>query len=211
MQTLAESGAAGTSENVAPRPHLPDVEYVDFGRRLAARLIDWVAHVVIGLASGVVVVILAYVVEGATGRSAQLAIDRLETGGLQAFLFGLLGSFLYDTVMEGLHGSTVGKLAVGITVLKESTRPCTLAAAAKRSLLFFYDSLFFGLVAEHSMKQSPRLQRYGDRWADTIVVRRRSQVVSHRRSFLRFTFVLVLAVTVDGLVLSAPALMALVA
>lgn len=186
------------------------LEYVDFGRRAAARLIDFVLHLLIGLASGVVVVILAYVVEGMTGRSAQVAIDRLENGGVQAFFLGLLSGFLYDTVMEGFHGSTLGKLVVGISVLQQPARPCTLLSAAKRSLLFFYDSLLFGLVAEHSMKQSPTLQRYGDRWANTVVVRRRSVPPSSRRSLLRFIVVLIFAVILDGAVLAATALVSLV-
>ena len=193
-----------------PVSPIPELEFVGFRRRAAARLIDLVVHFLIGMASGVAIAILAYVVQGFTGRSAQTAIDRLGTGGFEGFVLGMLGGFFYDTIMEGLHGSTVGKLIVGITVLQETAWPCTLSAAAKRSLLFFYDSLFFGLVAEHSMKQTPRQQRYGDHWADTVVVRRRSAPQSSVRSFGRFVLVLIVAGVVDGATLGADALLSFV-
>ncbi len=99
---------------------------------------------------------------------------------------------------------------VGITVLQDTARPCTLRAAAKRSPLLFYDSLFFGLVAEHSMKQTATLQRYGDRWAQTVVVRRRSAPSASRRSLGRFVAVVIVAGLVDGAVLGADALMSFV-
>lgn len=204
---LADVSIAVTEGSApVPLPSESGLEYVGFGRRAAARLIDLAVHLVIGFASGIAIAIFAYVIEGWTGRSAQIAIDRLENGGVQAFLLGMLGGLLYDTIMEGLHGSTVGKLLVGITVLRETARPCTLMPAAKRSLLYFYDALLFGMVAEHSMKQTPTQQRYGDRWADTVVVHRRSAPPASRRSFVRFAAVLILAALVDGAVLSANAL-----
>jgi hypothetical protein len=43
--------------------------------------------------------------------------------------------------------------------------------ALLRSLAYYFDGLFFGLVAYSSMKQSPLNQRYGDRWAHTVVIR----------------------------------------
>lgn len=197
--------AAETTPPEILEPGLP-LEYVGFGRRAAARLIDMVVHVVISALAGIVIVILAYFLEGLTGRSAQIALDRLENGGVAAFLLGLAGAFLYDTLMEGLHGSTVGKRMVGLTVLRVTADTCTLPAAAKRSLLYYYDALFFGLVAEHSMSQTPRQQRYGDRWADTVVVRRRSVPPSSLRSFGRFALVMFLACLVDGAVVGAHAL-----
>jgi uncharacterized RDD family membrane protein YckC len=201
-----------STEPSEPYPASPllGLEYVGFGRRAAARLIDLVVHLFVGLGSGIVIAILAYVVEGLTGRSAQTVLARLGSGGFQGFLLGMLGGFFYDTIMEGFDGSTMGKLIVGIMVLQETARPCTLKAAAKRSLLFFYDSLFFGLVAEHSMKQTPTQQRYGDHWAQTVVVRRRSAPPSSRHSFVRFVVVLIVAGLVDGAMLGADALLALV-
>jgi len=43
--------------------------------------------------------------------------------------------------------------------------------AIQRSLAYYWDALFFGLVGYNSMQQSPLNQRYGDVWAKTVVVR----------------------------------------
>lgn len=193
---------------VAPSEHdtvaaeIP-LAYVGFRRRAAARLIDLVAHYVISLVAGVVIAILAYVLQGATGRSAQPVLDRLQHGGPPAFLLALVGAFLFHAVMEGFHGSSLGKRMVGITVLDETARPCSFKAAVVRSLAFYFDGLFFGLVAEASMRERPTLQRYGDRWAQTVVVHRRSAPPSSLRSGLRFAVVFLAACVADGAVISA--------
>lgn len=190
--------------------HASGLEYVGFRRRLAARLIDFIVHFAVGVMAGAFVAILAVAVEQITGRSAQLAIVRLGEGGVVGFLLSATGALLYDAVMEGLHGSTLGKLLVGITVLDARTaRPCTFPAAIIRSLAFYWDSLFFGLVGEFSMRSSEAQQRYGDRWAQTVVVRRRSAPLSSIRSGARFALVLVVAVLLDGVVIAGQALMAL--
>jgi uncharacterized RDD family membrane protein YckC len=201
--TVPAPSEHGTGAAAAP------LEYVGFRRRAAGRLIDFVAHYAIGGMAGVVTVILAYVVQGVTGRSAQPVMDRLQHGGPLSFLLAMIGAFLFGLVMEGFHGSTAGKLMVGITVLDETAQPCSVKAAAVRSLAYYFDGLFFGLVAESSMRTSPSLQRYGDRWAHTVVVRRRSAPPSSLHSATRFALVLAVACVADGAVLSAHAWVAL--
>jgi hypothetical protein len=43
-----------------------------------------------------------------------------------------------------------------------------------RSLAFYVDGFFFGLIGKQSMDRSRRQQRYGDHWAHTIVIKTRS-------------------------------------
>ena len=43
-----------------------------------------------------------------------------------------------------------------------------------RSLGYYVDGLFFGLVGWTSMSRSPTKQRLGDKWAGTVVVHNRS-------------------------------------
>jgi hypothetical protein len=67
----------------------------------------------------------------------------------------------------------LGKLICGLVVVKENGQSCGLLAAFGRSLAFFVDSLFWGIPALISMSDSAKQQRLGDRWAKTMVVKRR--------------------------------------
>jgi uncharacterized RDD family membrane protein YckC len=187
----------------------PPLEYVGFRRRAAARLLDLLFHYAIGIVAGVTIAILAYFVQGLTGRPAQPILDVLGKGPL-GFLTALLGGILFDAIMEGFHGSTLGKRLVGITVLDESARPCNFKAATIRSFAFLFDGLLFGVVAQASMRDSPTQQRYGDRWAHTVVVFRRSVPEGSLRSSFRFGLVLMLASFADGLLILLEPLMMLV-
>ncbi|HVG24737.1 MAG TPA: RDD family protein [Thermoanaerobaculia bacterium] len=174
---------------------------VGFGRRLAARIIDTIIHFGVGLFGGVFSVILIGIYSAVSGASSDALLARVQGGGAAGFLLSLLGSILYDSISEGLHGSTAGKLLLGMVVLREDGRPCTYVQAVGRSLAFFFDSLFFGLVAHSSMKDSPMQQRYGDKWAGTIVVQRSSAPQWALRGGLRFVGVFFLALFVDAVAL----------
>src|SRR5205823_5416376 len=65
----------------------------------------------------------------------------------------------------------LGKLICQLRVIHEDAHSINIWSAVKRSLAFLWDGLFFGLVGYNSMKQSDLNQRYGDRWAHTVVVK----------------------------------------
>jgi uncharacterized RDD family membrane protein YckC len=172
-----------------------ELEPAGFGVRAGARVIDMVIHNVVAV---VVTFGLAFVVAiyaAIAQVPGQELIERLGRMTVLSILAALVASVAYHWVAEGLHGSSPGKMILGLAVLSEDGQPCGSRAALLRSLAFFVDGLVFGVPAYTSMRDSPQQQRYGDKWARTIVVRRRSVPAAHLRSTLRFNLALLLALT----------------
>ena len=76
----------------------------------------------------------------------------------------------YHVTSEWIGGATFGKLVLGLRVRNTELGRCTLGGAIIRTLGYFVDALFFGLVAYLVMQESPRKQRLGDQWGKTVVV-----------------------------------------
>lgn len=140
-----------------------------FGIRLGARAIDWVYGMMIGFVTGGV----------AGGIFSVLAeMDRLppdwpellQQHQFVSVSFGLIATFLYGAIAEGTGSITLGKLICGLRVVQVNERPVTFQGAVVRNAVYFIDALFFGLVGYTAMSQTPLRQRYGDKWAGTIVV-----------------------------------------
>jgi uncharacterized RDD family membrane protein YckC len=118
--------------------------------------------------------------------------------GVIFICFSLLGSVAYHTICEGVHGSTIGKRLLGIVVVQEDGNPCRLKPALIRSLAYYIDSLFFGVIGYMAMNKTPQEQRHGDDWAHTVVCRR-SDVAQHTlRSGGQFARALLFAAMVDS-------------
>ena len=105
-------------------------------------------------------------------------------GGLLSVLFrnapgvsGLLIAiivFAYFIVLEATQGATLGKMALGLRVVKTNGATITWADSVIRNLLRIIDGLFGYLVGAILIWNSPLKQRLGDRAAHTVVVRRPS-------------------------------------
>lgn len=111
--------------------------------------------------------------------SALFGTTSVEGGQVGASLSGLaaLGSFIlvfaYYILLEGFLGQTLGKMLLGIKVVKEDTGEVPgLGAATIRTLLRIIDSLFFYLVAFIAVLASQQNKRLGDMVAHTLVVRK---------------------------------------
>jgi uncharacterized RDD family membrane protein YckC len=145
-------------------------EGAGFWIRAGARLIDAVYGTVLGLFAGllggVVLVVLAQ-----AGLIEPGWQDRIQGLNIEGWALSLLGGFLYHSVSEGIYGASLGKLICQLRVVTEEGHPIAMKHALVRSLAYYVDALFFGLVAYASMKESSLKQRYGDRWAHTLVVR----------------------------------------
>lgn len=105
---------------------------------------------------------------------------------------------MLETVGEGVHGSTLGKLLLGFVVVQEDGAPCRSGSAFIRSIAYFVDGLFFGLVGYFAMQKTPQEQRHGDEWAHTIVCRRAQVAPQNLRGFGQFAMVFLLAVMADA-------------
>lgn len=141
-----------------------------FWIRAGARIIDIVYGLVLGLIGGFLAGI-ALVVLDKSGLITPGWQTRIQGFNFPGFGLSLLGGFLYHSLTEGIYGASLGKLICGLRVATGDGRPIGIAKAMLRSLAYYFDGLFFGLVAYSSMKQSDLNQRYGDKWAHTVVVR----------------------------------------
>lgn len=184
-----------TVPTVAPVPG-PTLEYVGFWPRAAARLIDLALIYAMAFASGIIVGFVIGFTAALSGRDAQAALDGLQAQSGASFGISLVAATIFYIIAESMHGSTPGKLILGFTVRAEDGSPCTVVQALKREIAYYVDGLVFGLPALSAMRSSARLQRIGDKWAKTVVVKTRSIPESERRSGLRFAGVTVLACAV---------------
>jgi uncharacterized RDD family membrane protein YckC len=140
-----------------------------FGIRAGARVIDVIATTIVAAISGAAGGMLTAMLAGA-GLVAPGWEERLGKQTASTFVFGFIASLAYHTIAEALGGATVGKAICGLRVLTEDRRPCTFGKALGRNAAYYFDALFFGLVAWSSMSKSMAKQRHGDKWASTIVV-----------------------------------------
>ncbi len=151
------------------------MEPAGFAIRLAARIIDSVARVLLAGVAGFVAAILLAILSAAgvidAGWQGRTAHPHGPSVIASSLLFGLLSSVVYDTACEALGGATFGKAICGLRTIRNDGGPCTFGKALGRSLAYFVDSLFFGLVAWSSMSKSPMAERLGDKWAGTYVIK----------------------------------------
>lgn len=169
---------------------------VTFWPRALARLIDFIVHYGVSASTGFFFGIMLAVASG--GPVSPRVLARLRGPSIAYLCLILLGSVLFEAICEGVHGSTPGKLALGMVVVQEDGSPCRTASALVRSFAYFIDSLFFGLVAYSAMQQSPQEQRLGDKWAETVVCKRSGVAPQHLRGPGRFVLGLFFALIVDS-------------
>jgi uncharacterized RDD family membrane protein YckC len=176
------------------------LEGVGFGRRVLARLIDFVVHSLVGLVVGVMTGLLVMIGAAFRGVEPDHTVALISADSSLGFVAGLLGATAMHVLAEWLHGSTLGKRVCGITVIHEDGGPADFLGVVKRNLAYFADSFFFGFVAYQKMAESSRCQRIGDRWGRTMVVRIDALAPSERRSGLRFAAASLAALMADGLI-----------
>ncbi len=126
------------------------LQYVGVGLRFLAVLID---SIIIGVVAGILTFLFR------------------DAPGLSGFLTAII-AIGYFIVMEATQGATLGKMALGLRVVKTNGAPITWTDSIIRNLLRIIDSLFFYLVGAILIWTSPLKQRLGDRVANTVVVRR---------------------------------------
>jgi uncharacterized RDD family membrane protein YckC len=132
------------------------------GRRVLAIIVD-------GLVLGVLFWVLSLIF-GTSSAEGGMASASL--GILGTLLYAIL-AFAYFTLLEGNRGQTLGKMLLGIKVVREDNGEVPgLGAAAIRTVLRLIDVLPFAyLVGYISILITSRNQRLGDMAANTLVVR----------------------------------------
>jgi uncharacterized RDD family membrane protein YckC len=138
------------------------VQYVGVGRRFFADLVD-------GLLLGIVIGVIGALSGHAQASAGNVSVSLIGTPAMLAFVI----SFLYLIVLEATLGATLGKLLLGIRVVKEDGSPIGWGASIVRNLLRIIDALPTAyILGAILIWTSPRKQRLGDRVAHTVVVRR---------------------------------------
>jgi uncharacterized RDD family membrane protein YckC len=157
------------AERLEDHGEVRHAETAGFGIRLGARVADAMVGVIVGAVGGafgrITVSAMANRHVAGAGREGRV-------GGLTvvSFALSMLAGVAYHALAEGIGGASLGKLLFGLRVRREDLQPCGVGAGVVRSLAYFVDALFFGLIAYSAMSKSRWNQRVGDRWARTIVV-----------------------------------------
>jgi uncharacterized RDD family membrane protein YckC len=174
-----------------------------FPQRAAAQIIDTILHTLViyvaAFSTGTILRILAMLL----GQPATHFTTKLSGIEVPAGICALAGYIAYHTACESLHGATLGKLIMKLHVCQDDGSPCKLGPALIRSAAYYIDSLFFGLVAAGSMRSTPLQQRYGDKWAHTVVIERSKLNNIQWPSGWRFLLALLLGIFLDGAMYAA--------
>ena len=167
-----------------------------FWIRAAARMIDQAVHLFMIMVSGA----MFYFIVGMVGAMADRNVETFGDRAFESPLFilaSIVGAICYHTICEGFHGSSLGKLLLGLQVLGTNRKPCTLRSALVRSLGFYIDGLFFGAIGYLPMQKSILMQRNGDVWGDTVVCRRKTLSTELKGSLGKFAAAFIIATGVD--------------
>ncbi|KKT73727.1 MAG: RDD domain protein [Candidatus Nomurabacteria bacterium GW2011_GWA1_46_11] len=166
--------------NVAPAPAVAanpsgsnNYNYASFGRRLVAAFVDGIIVQIvsvvivfpIGVFLGVGVGLVAGSSEGAVGLAQFL-------GGMMGFVVGTVVSILYYVLLIGSRGQTLGKMALGIKVVRIETGSVPgYVTAFLREMVGKFVSTISLLVGFFWMLWDDKKQTFHDKIAGTVVVR----------------------------------------
>jgi uncharacterized RDD family membrane protein YckC len=148
--------------NFVPPPEIPAPEWASMQARAIALGID----ALVGLGAFIVLAILY------GGISSSNGLLWIKISGPPLLMTTVLW-LVYMTWMEGKHGDSIGKRARGLRVVMEDGEPVTPEAALTRNLMRFLDAIPYVVpyaVGAYAVSNSPKMQRFGDRVAETMVV-----------------------------------------
>jgi uncharacterized RDD family membrane protein YckC len=88
------------------------------------------------------------------------------------FFFAAAVGFLYFGMLEAMQGQTLGKMALGLKVVKEDMTPISMEQGLIRGGDIFLWFITVGIVALVDLVLAlDNGQRLGDRWARTVVIK----------------------------------------
>jgi uncharacterized RDD family membrane protein YckC len=132
------------------------------GRRVLATIVD-------GLVLGILFTVMSMLFGTSSAEGGAVSAS---LGGLGALVYFVI-VVAYYVFLEGYLGQTVGKMLLGIKVVKEDNGEVPgLGAAAIRTVLRIIDGFFFYVVGFIAVLATAKNQRLGDMAANTLVVRK---------------------------------------
>lgn len=100
------------------------------------------------------------------------ALVGIWAGFIFSIILVMITWILYGIILETWKGQTIGKMVMGIIVVKENGEPCDFMAALLRNVFRIIDILpQLYLIGFIFIALSEKKQRLGDRLAGTIVVK----------------------------------------
>jgi len=180
----------------AQQPVTEGLRYEPFWTRAVARTIDYIFISV--FVARIAVSLFRFLLTTAAGGQPPLwVLVRFQEHRSMLFFASICGYFAYQTLCTSINGSTLGKRMLSLAVLQDDGSRCRPRSAIIRELAFFIDSFFFGAVAYSGMKGNEQHKRYGDWWADTIVINRPMGVQEGKQGAGRFMIGLMLGVMAE--------------
>ncbi|MBU0879373.1 RDD family protein [Patescibacteria group bacterium] len=162
--------------NIANTP-VAALEYKGVGIRFFALIID---TIIFGILFWLFIKIFWGAHVGGCKSSTLIGYSVIDYVSKNETFYGLCNSpvllyflviFIYYVLLEWKLGGTLGKLTVGMRVVKSTGEPLNLKASLIRNVMRIVDFLpFFYLVGAISIWNSKTKQRVGDRLAKTVVV-----------------------------------------
>jgi len=150
------------------RAYHADLQPAGFWVRFGARAVDAIVGAAVGVAGAFIAGIVLAILQRADLVDAGW-VQRVGKTTVGSFLASAVGTFAYHVASEWIGGATIGKAIFGLRVCRPDGTRCSLGGAVIRSLAYYIDSFFFGLVAYSVMSKSPLQQRLGDQWGKTAV------------------------------------------
>jgi len=167
-----------------PQPVAPVLEYVGVGRRFVAYIIDGI------ILTGFQVLLFRGMsimgwhssgnittTEGDAAHMFAYWVMHLNAYAVLQIGINTIIPFMYFIIAEAVLGATIGKMALGIRVVRLDGLPISWGQSITRNLLRIIDHIPYGipyLLGAILIWASSAKQRLGDRVAQTVVVRRRS-------------------------------------
>jgi uncharacterized RDD family membrane protein YckC len=203
--TPEEYSSLLSSLNVDDSPIEQIVYGKPFTTRAVASLIDYAVIYVMHFVITLIALLLVHFIVGLYGQSTGLGFVIVSSPRVLDYIMGFVLLLSYMTVFIWLAGSTPGKLILKMRVVSEQGEKARFIAALQRSIALFFDTLFLAIPAYLKMKP-PLYQRYGDIFANTIVVDIKDPVIKStykKRWFLLSSAIFVVIVIIAAIMQAA--------
>jgi uncharacterized RDD family membrane protein YckC len=161
----------------------PTLEFVGVGRRFLALLID---IIILGIFQHLILTGISAMglhssgntttTQGDAAHMLEYWLTHLDTYAVLQIVVLTILPLVYFMIMEAVQGATIGKMLLGIRVVRLDGSPISWSQSITRNLLRIIDQFPYGppyLLGAILIWTSPTYQRLGDRVAHTVVVRRR--------------------------------------
>jgi len=136
-----EPQVMGAAPIPPPPGYAPTPNLADAGPRIGARIIDWI---IVGIVNVVITLILI-----GDAISSAFTTGVVDTPYWRTLLVGILGTLvlaLYETLMVGYRGATLGKMALSLKIVNEDSSAVSLETAALRIAPYAGLSLLGGII-----------------------------------------------------------------